>query len=337
VNDKKLTLQKVGPGEIRLGIGASAPFTAEGEIWFSGGTSVSVRPVATHAFSYWSGTAMPSGFNVISSSEQSFPMDGDYDLTAHFTGSVRYTLTVNVDDTSSAHDGYVEVRIDGNPVGTATHTSSFVMTVDASAGVGLKAKDGTVSVFSYWSGSLPAMTDLTAAEQTFSMGASYDITARFTGDTYHVLSVSVADPSTQSDGSIDVYVNGDLIFTVTSSAARSMNVSDGWTVKLVAKDGTTSSFSHWKAETNVPSTMTDATAASQTFTMAAPYDLTAVFGVAANMRTLVLSADGPGKISVTIGGITMTGTSFSLNLARGTGVTVTAGHDAGAHFSHWNL
>ncbi|MCL2786218.1 MAG: hypothetical protein FWD81_03220, partial [Methanomassiliicoccaceae archaeon] len=167
------------------------------------------------------------------------------------------------------------------------------------------------------------------------MLAAYDITANFNGDDYFELKVTVSDPSTAADGIVQVYVNDDLVTTVAAGETFEMNVTDGWSVKLVAIEDE-SVFSNWVSNATLPSDMTDATAQSQIFAMEGDHDLTAVFAQASDMYTLDLSASGPGTISVTIGGITNTGvTSFSARLAYGTAVELEAVPDLNGVFYSW--
>ena len=341
-NDKKLSLDRAGPGSIRLTVGPAGigktvgPFTvttgtpiAE-ETWFSAGTDITVQPMATYRFSYWSGTSVPTGFVMASSSAQSFTMQADYDLKAHFASDKWWTLTVKVDDISAV--GEVDVYVDGFYVGKATSALYFFTEVDDGASVRLEAKDGATSKFSYWywDGGVqpPEVTNNANRNQTFSMTKDYDPIAKYTGPTYWTLNVSAVDPTTASDGSVGVTVGGTKIADVRSSMTGwSMPISTSLSANLLAKDGTTSVFTYWTGGTLTSGRY------SETVSGGAD-DVKTVIGnfmAKANTYELTITANIGGTVSyshgtcsATVGVTGAAAATEKINVPFGTPVTVTA-------------
>ena len=142
-----------------------------------------------------------------------------------------------------------------------------------------------------------------------------------------------------TDGTIEVYIDG--LYETTVTATYSVNLADGAAITLTAVSGA-DTFSNWKVNsTDIPNIGTaSATSAGIEFTLDNDYDLTAVFYDPSDQTaffTLDLSVDGDGTIEVYIDNLyetTVTAT-YSVNLAEGAVVTVTAVPNDGAEFSEW--
>ena len=311
------------------------------------GAEITLEAVETSdSFSNWkvnSSDVPDIGTALATDPQIEFALDANYDLTAAFydgsTGSC-FTLDVSVSPTGT--DGTVDVYIDGLYAGTADISTSYQKDIAAGAAITLEAVE-TSDSFSNWKVNSTAVPNIGTALATdlqieFALNADYDLTAVFydpnTPGTYFTLDLSV-----EGDGTVEVYIDG--LYGTTVTASYSVDLAEGVVVTLTAVDGT-DTFSNWKVNsTDVPDIGTAADTDTEIeFSMSADYNLTAVFYDATDPTaffTLDLSVDGDGTIEVYIDNLyeTTVTTTYSVNLAEGAVVTVTAVPNDGAEFSEW--
>jgi len=173
-----LSLSKSGNGSVKVnGVLQSLPWSGT----FSSGSTVQLEAVSDTGwrFSYWSGDL--SG----STNPTSITMNGNRTVTAYFSHSCVYTLTVNINPSGLG-------TVTKNP-NKSTYCSGEQVTLTASPSSGY--------TFSYWSG-----VDSSSGTTAYvTMNGNRTVTANFNATTYF-LSFVEGDPGIPGDG---VFISSD--------------------------------------------------------------------------------------------------------------------------------
>jgi len=345
-----LELDVDGNGKIELTVGGftetvTTPFHYE----FAPDTEVTIEAVPDTSgtpvwkFSNWEVSATsgtPSPFSVLSE-DNTFEMDGDYDLTAiFFADGTGFTLELGV-----TGNGTIGLTVGGF---TETVTTPFSHEFAPDTEVTIEAIPNTLSTpawkFSNWSMSatsgVPSPFSSLSDTNTFEIDGDYDLTAAFFEDgTGFMLDLDV-----DGNGTIGLTVGG---FTETVTTPFHYEFASNMEVTIEAVPDTSGTpvwkFSNWvmSATSGTPSPFS-VLSEDNTFRMGGNYDLTAVFFADGTGFTLGLDVDGNGKIELTIGGFTETATTpFSHEFAPGTEVTIEAIPDTLStppwEFSNWDI
>ncbi|MCL1810863.1 MAG: hypothetical protein FWG41_01375 [Methanomassiliicoccaceae archaeon] len=301
--------------------------------------TVTAVPGASNKFSYWSGTDKPVGFR-IGLDENTFAMNDDYDLTAHFTGTDYRALTLDISGGGTI----------GLAVGGETHTIfesdlTYIGYFDYEAYVSLTAAVTTADEFSYWrvTGTTPSGFDITnASAQSIQMEDDYNLTAVFTSSPWHTLEIAAT-----GNGDITVAL-GDGSLVIFSSGSRTLYLNEGTEVIITATATGTDVFSYWLVDGSTPASFDISKGTAQTVKMEDDYDLTAVFTTGTFFK-LTLAAIGPAGTHIAGTSITVTPVpgvgsgSFSVGAAGyegyfdiGTEIELEAVGTASNRFSYWS-
>jgi hypothetical protein len=297
------------------------------------GTNVTVEAVhgTGDQFSYWSSSALPTSFNA-GLAGNTFSMAADYTLTANFTSAAYQSLTLGL--SPSGTTGVITVVVGGQTFAIGAADLPYVGYFDTNSNVSVSAAITAPRMFSYWdiTGATPASFNITSGSaQTIVMNADYSLTAVFTGNSPHTLTLTPA-----GNGTIEVSI-GNGTYTV-GAAGIVLNLDAGASVDVTA-NALSDVFSYWSVNNGAtPASFDISKDTMQTITMGTTnYNLTAVFISGGNTLTLAV-AGGTGSITVSIDG-----GSFSVGTAGYTGhfastksIDLTATPSGTSNFSYWS-
>ncbi|MBF0486691.1 MAG: VCBS repeat-containing protein, partial [Nitrospirae bacterium] len=295
-----LSVNKSGPGVIvssPSGISCGDTCSAS----YNTGTSLylTATPSTNYTFSSW------SGCDNTTSNQCTVSMSSDKSVTATFTTSVSYLISVN-----KAGNGTVTSSPTGISCGD-TCSASYTL----GTSLYLTATPDSGYTFSGWSG----FCDMTYGNQCLVVSSfNKSVTATFIrSNGTNLLTVNKTGNGTITSSSSDI----------SCGSTCSAYTNTGATVILTATPDSGYNFSSWTGCDSVSSNQC-------TITMASDKSVSATFTAVPVNKQLTVSKTGNGTITSSPSGISC-GSACSASYTSGTAVSLTATPDSGYNFSSW--
>jgi hypothetical protein len=206
-------------------------------------------------------------------------IDNVYSAATNITMNDSYSITANFE----LKEGWYSLTISSTEGGSVTEPGEGIFTRAANTTVNLVAEADEDYEFDRWTGDVSTIGNVTTAETTIAMNASYSITAKF--ETWHPEPMAMLIISSTRGGSVITPREGTHLYPL------------GVDVSLVAEPDEGGQFLMWTGDVD---NIADVYAASTTITMDSPYTIRADFSGAGLcfIATIIYGTSIAGEIEI---------------------------------------